>query len=198
MSVAIMNMALDLLEEEPILTAEDDRTAVRWMNRNFGSIRDALLRQHPWRFAIRRAALPLLSDAPAFGWQRQYELPADCLRILPLSGAQINGRDVPFTLEGQRILTNAAGPVAISYVARVEEAGEMDPMFVRALATSVAAEAASFIAGKASLAELLTKKADALVMRAQMVSALETTPAQASGDDWLDGRYGYGEYDAYR
>jgi hypothetical protein len=191
MSVAIMNMALDLLEEEPILTAEDDRTAVRWMNRNYPSIRDGLLRQHPWNFATRRASLPLVSDAPAFGWSRQYELPADCLRILPLTGGLINGADVPYRIEGRRVLSNSAAPVAIVYVARVESESEMDPMFVRALATSVAAEAASYIAGKASLAELLTKKAENLVLRAQMVDALEGSAGEASGDDWITGRLGY-------
>lgn len=190
MSVAIMNMALDLLEEEPILTAEDDRAAVRWMNRNFASIRDALLRQHPWNFATTRASLPLMEEAPAFGWSRQYALPPDYLRILPLTGGYVNGRDIPFRLEGRRLLTNAGAPVSIGYIRRVENENDMDPMFVRALATTVAASAASFITGKATMKESLAKEAQDLVLRAQMVDAQEGTPATASGDDWLTGRFG--------
>jgi hypothetical protein len=57
-------MALDLLEEEPILSQSDNRAAVRWMNRNYGQTRDELLESHPWKFALRRAVLNAEAEQP--------------------------------------------------------------------------------------------------------------------------------------
>jgi hypothetical protein len=195
MSVAIMNMALDFLEEEPILTAEDDRTAVRWMNRNFGPIRDAMLRSHPWNFALKRAGLARLAAIPSSGWSYGYELPADCLRILPLtSSGYLNGSAVSYAVEGRTILSNSVTPAIISYVSRVESEADMDPLFVQALAVTVAARAASFITGKNSLAQTLSAQARELTMQAQMVDALEGSAPTPDGDDFFNARSGWGSY----
>lgn len=195
MSVAIMNMALDFLEEEPILTAEDDRTAVRWMNRNFAPIRDALLRSHNWNFAIKRASLAKLADAPSSGWSYGYALPADCLRVLPLTyKGNLNGASLNYTVEGRTILTDSSSPSLISYVSRVESEADMDPLFVQALAATVAARAASFITGKNSMAQTLSAQARELTMQAQMVDALEGSAPTPEGEDWINGRSGLSVY----
>jgi hypothetical protein len=191
LSVPIANMALDLLEEEPIVSADDNRTAVRWMARNFGPIRDAMLRSHPWNWAIKRAALDVEVTAPASGWSYGYLLPSDFIRLVPLTGGYLNGADVPFALEGQRILTNAGTSAKIVYVARVVDETKMDPIFVQALAATVASRAASFITGKTSYMQLCQQLAKDLTLQAQMVDALEGTPAEAAGDDWINGRSGY-------
>ena len=190
MSVAIMNMALDMLQEEPILTAEDDRAAVRWMNRNFQPVCDSMLRVHPWNFAVRRASLAALSDAPSSGWTRQFQLPADCIRILPATSGYLNGASVPHAIEGRKLLTDSGSPFTLSYIGRVSSESSMDPMFVQALAATLAARAAPFITGKNSLAQTLAQQAQQLTMQAQMVDSLEGTPYEAESDDWVNGRFG--------
>jgi hypothetical protein len=190
MSIIIFNMALDLLKEEPILAPTDNRSAVKWMNRNYVPTRDALLRQHPWNCALSRASLAVMSDAPAFGWTYQYQVPADCLRVLPLAdlGKQ-NGRSTPFEYERRKILTNATAPLLIRYIGQIEEP-EMDAMFKQSLAATLAGKAANFIAGKASYANQCVQMAKEATMAAQMVDALEGTPEESDTADWTDARFG--------
>ena len=189
-STAIMNMALDLLDEEAILDASDDRTVVRWMNRNFGPVRDSLLRLHPWNFAKRRAALPARSTAPAFGFTRAFPKPAGCLRVLPLAslGAR-NGHRVDFSIEGPDILTNAGSPLQVIYIARVEDDGLFDPLFTQYLAATLGTRAANYVTGKQSYAERVGQIAKDLRGDAQMVNGLEGVPEQSYDDDWVGGRH---------
>lgn len=191
MSVAIMNMALDLLDEVPILTAEDDSAAIRFMRRNYQPVADSMLRLHPWNFAIRRSSLSRLADNPQSGYQYQFQLPADFIRLLPLSeGGTLNGTSLAFRREGSKILTNAGSPLTILYVARVSDESEMDPIFVQALATTLAARAASLVTGKNTLAKTLQDEARQLTIQAQMVDALEGTPYEPEADDWINARFG--------
>lgn len=190
MSIVIFNMALDLLKEEPILGPTDSRSAVKWMNRNYALTRDALLRQHPWNCALSRASLAAMSDVPAFGWSYQYQVPSDCLRVLPLAdlGKQ-NGRSTPFAYERRRILTNVSAPLLLRYIGQIEEP-EMDAMFKQALAATLAGKAGNFITGKASYANQCVQMAKEATMAAQMVDALEGTPEESDTDDWAAARFG--------
>lgn len=190
MSISIANIALDLLEEEPIVTADDNRAVVRWMTRNFVPIRDAMLRAHPWNFATRRTTLTRLEDAPAYGWASGYTKPSDCLRILPLTGDYHTGSEVPYTLEGQTILSNGTSDIRLLYIKRVVDDSEMDPIFVQALGATIAARAANFITGKQSYAKYCEELAARLTQQAQMVDALEGTPYNAQGEDWINARSG--------
>lgn len=190
MSITIFNMALDLLKEEPILSPTDNRSAVKWMNRNYAPTRDALLRQHPWNCALSRASLPAMSEAPAFGWKYQYQAPSDCLRVLPLADlGMVNGRSTPFSYERRRILTDVSAPLLVRFIGQVEEP-DMDAMFKQALAATLAGKAANFITGKASYANQCVQMAKEATLAAQMVDALEGTPDQPEADDWIAARYG--------
>jgi hypothetical protein len=45
-------------------------------------VRKAELRKRHWSFAIKRAALPALADAPTWGFGYAYQLPTDYLRLM--------------------------------------------------------------------------------------------------------------------
>ena len=55
--VDIYNMALDLLHEAPITAFTDDTPEAEWGERNYVTSRNAELREHRWRFAIKRRTL---------------------------------------------------------------------------------------------------------------------------------------------
>ena len=55
--VDVYNMALDLLHEAPITAFTDDTPEAEWGERNYAVSRDAELREHRWRFAIKRRTL---------------------------------------------------------------------------------------------------------------------------------------------
>lgn len=55
--VDVANQALDLLKEAPITAFTDDTPEARWMARNYSTSRNAELREHPWKFALKRKTI---------------------------------------------------------------------------------------------------------------------------------------------
>src|SRR3546814_6931193 len=90
--VSICNRALTLLGQKTITSLEDNSQAARLCVESYGPTRDAVLRDHPWNCAIARADLAALSEAPAFEFGRQFQLPPDCLRVLELWGSRARGK----------------------------------------------------------------------------------------------------------
>lgn len=185
----IMNMALDYLEEETILDPDDKRAPARFLNRNFGITRDALLRVHPFNFALRRKVLAPEGVRPDFGWTYQYVLPSDCLRILPLTrDGTLSGPPIRFEVENDRILCDVSQSIRLRYVARTENTAAFDPLFCELLASTLALKAAHFITGKASYAERLQQVVQTYTAQAQTVDALEGTPVDVDDNNWINAR----------
>lgn len=55
--VDVFNLALDLLKEAPITAFTDDTAVAEWGLRNYVTARNAELREHPWKFALKRKVL---------------------------------------------------------------------------------------------------------------------------------------------
>lgn len=186
----IFDMALDLLDEEPILGDTDRRPAVRFMKRNYPMLRDAMLELHPWKFALARLGLTADVEAPAFGWSARFRLPNDCLRLLPLTvGGDARGREIRYAQEDGFILCDEGAPLYIRYVKRQENTARFSPLFVQALALTLAARAAHKITGKASYAERLTAEMQRAVLQAEIVDSTQATAEDPFDDDFLEGRY---------
>ena len=188
--VAIYNMALDMLDEGPVTAPSEDSRAARLLNRNYAQTRDEVLRAHPWNFALTRTALPSLAQAPAFGWLSAYQLPADCLRILPLAReGGFNAAPVPHEIEGGRILTDEPAPLAVRYIRRVTDPGQFDPLFARAFAARLAVYIGHVITGKQSYVERIGRIYTDALTEARRADALEGTPPAPLGEDWIEARY---------
>lgn len=187
---ALCNLALDYLDEANIVSFDSDTSTVaRWLRRNFWPTAWSLMRKHPWNFAIGRAQLAAAATAPAFGWTYAYDLPADCLRVLPLAvGGVENGRQIPYKVEGTQILTNAPAPLLVRYMRRIENAGLFDQQFCDVLTVNLAQKIAHFVTGKASYAQQLGQMLQGLMADAQMIDALEGTPDDPIDDFWIDAR----------
>ena len=78
----ICNRALSRVGEARITSLTDDSKQARACNGAYTHIRDEVFRAHPWNSVITRAKLAKLADAPAFGYDAHYQLPADCLRVV--------------------------------------------------------------------------------------------------------------------
>ena len=187
--VDIANMALDLLEEEPITSLSGEETPAKWMNRNFTKTRDAVLRAHPWNFALTRVELSANATAPAFGWDYRFAVPSDNLRILPLrQDGKINGAHYPHEVEGGYILTNAIAPLKVRYIRRVTDTGEFDILFAEALSSRLASKMAHLVTGKASQVASAVKMYRAALFEARVIDGLEGTPEDPDDSDILDAR----------
>ena len=81
-SVAVCNRALSKIGDELIILSLDDNTKpARYCKALYADTRDFVLRSYPWRFALKRYVLAPLRDKPLFGYEYQFPIPSDCLRV---------------------------------------------------------------------------------------------------------------------
>ena len=74
--VDICNGALNQLGASTILSLTEDSKNARLCNARYTQVRDAVFRSHPWNCLQKRVQLAADSDAPAWGFTKQYTLPA--------------------------------------------------------------------------------------------------------------------------
>jgi hypothetical protein len=179
-AVQIANLALVTLgDDEALVELNSDTRAGRTILAVFDPLRDAVLRAHPWNFAVTRASLPALATAPAFGFAYAYQLPADWLRFVDEEEYQ------PYSIESGKLLTDAEPPLNIRYIRLVTDPGRFDALFVTALAARIAWHTAQRLTGSAQI------KADAraaymeAMAEAKRVDGQENPPEDYPEDDWV-------------
>lgn len=187
--VSIANRALDLLGADPIASLDDGSKPARLAARNFAPVRDAVLRSYPWNAASRRAVLPALAAAPAWGFARQFQLPEGpepphCLRVWAVEG----GDRQPFRIEGRRLLTDAEAPLRLSYIARIEDPAAFDALLAEAIAARLAVYLAANLTESGSRVEAMTAYWRATLAEARQADAQEGSPGTIGGGDWLEAR----------
>ncbi len=183
-AVQICNRALDILGADPILSLADNTEAGRLCNRNYAAVRDAVIRAYPWNAAMRRASLPALVEAPAWGFARAYELPTDCLRLWRVEDEGF----AEWRVEGRRVVSDAGPPLRILYLASLDDTTLLDPLMGEAMAGRLAADLAYRLTGSTSLANHAWTIYQAKLAEARRVDAQEGTPEGLVARDWLDAR----------
>lgn len=137
----ICNMALDLLGAGIVTNVDNPSTPTEeLMDRWYDQSRIKVLRTHPWNFATKRAILAASSTVPAFGFEGQFPVPPDFVRVNYLSGTEGNIIDTNlYRVEGKNILYNAdAGQLNLLYVYNFTDVLNMDALFIDALAHEIA------------------------------------------------------------
>ncbi len=177
---------------EAITSLNDNSKAARLCLRNYGPARDAVLRSYPWNCAMRRAQLPALTDVPAFGYERAFQLPQGplpeyCLRLIEVNGEPI--QDIDYRIEGRTIITNEAAPLQIVYVARIEDPTLFDPLLDDALSARLAADISFSLAANATLTTELRNAYVSKMTEARMIDAREgRSRVETVADEWLNSR----------
>jgi len=134
--VDICNGALNQLGASTILTLTEDSKNARLCNARYTQVRDSVFRSHPWNCLQKRLQLAADSDAPAWGFTKQYTIPADCLRVLT-----ILDYDADYKIEGRKILTDNS-TMKILYISRIEDPNEYDELLRETLSAAIAADIA--------------------------------------------------------
>lgn len=138
-STDIGNMALDLLSAGNVTDIENPTSPTEeLLNRWYNHTRKKLLREHPWNFAIKRTNLAASSTVPAFGYDKQFPLPSDFLRLLTINDSTYT-QDVPsssrqFRVENGNILVSNiysdSNTLKLKYVSDFTNVSQMDALFV--------------------------------------------------------------------
>jgi len=188
--VDIANYALALLGQDPITDLTEDSKAARTLNLRFDSVRDAVLRGHPWNFAVQRDSRAALATAPAWGWTYAYNLPSDFLRLLDFNPET---RD-PYELEtqdGERVLLTDASSCDIKYIARVTDTTLYDSLFIEALAARLAWASCVAITGSAELLAKLKQDYEDKLGEARSIDGQENPSVVLGFDEFTDAHLGY-------
>ena len=156
--VSICSNALRRLGDNPITSLTDDTERARLCNSFYADARDAVLRLHPWNFAITRTSLAQLSDTPSYGFAYQYSLPTNpyCLRVLAMEYEDYIFKVENYSTQGRVLLTNE-GTAKILYVARITDTIQFDALFVDVLTAKLALDLCYPITNSVSLQDKMQK-----------------------------------------
>lgn len=181
---SILNLAAIKLGGKTISSPTDGSKMAIMGNAIYDQIRDSLLREHPWNFAIKRVALAedAAYDVP-YGYDYAFTLPSDCLRVLEHDADPQN-----YKIEGRRLLSDN-DTETIRYIARIDDENQMDPMFQDIFATRLAAELCTSLTDSSTLKQLLDKEYESLLTRAKFSDTIEGTADAFSESSWVNARY---------
>jgi hypothetical protein len=181
--VGIVNSGLVKVGADPITSFNDDKAEARLASAQYEKLRDEVLRAHPWNFAVARAVLGRLAEAPPFGFAYRYQLPADCLRVLTL-----NDGAIVFEVEGRCLLTDEE-VAELVYVRCVTDPNEFDAMFREALAYRLAADLAYPLANSTTLATSMLQLYRNALALARSVDGQESGAQRTlEASAWIDVR----------
>jgi hypothetical protein len=190
--IDIINRALAKLGEPPISSLEGDRKSARLAASIYDNVLGAEISAHAWHFAKTRQTLAALAEKPAFGWDFQYRLPPEALRVLEAGpwpqGVTLDfvgGDTAAFTLEGDRILSDHGPALNLIYLRRVTDPGLYPPLFTETLAARLAAEMCESITGSSGKKEGAWGEYRAAVGEARRVNALGLPPQMIQDDSWV-------------
>jgi hypothetical protein len=187
--VSIANLALSKLgEDDQLRDPDQDSHSARAVRAVWDAVRRAVIRDHPWNFAIARTPLAAVEGAECHPWQAAFALPADNLRLIEIiDPAPCRDR---YSVEGGSILADTAGPLWVRYVRDVTETERWDDLFVEAFASRLAFQLADRITGDRG------RKADAwsayraALASAKGVDAKENPPVETDESSWVTARLG--------
>lgn len=196
--VDIANRALGKLGAATIIDLNEDDPKAVAINVAFATVRQAELRRRRWRFSLERHSLPALADAPAFGFARQFQLPAGCLRVIQIGefdlGPNLSDyRAAPtelWSIEGRKILTNLGAPLKVRTIQDVPDTTQWDAAFVEAFAARLAYECCERITQSDSKKQLAWSDYREAIREAVRANALEVATSEATDDTWVMARLG--------
>lgn len=180
----ICNLASDLISGATIndidtpVTADESLYA-RW----YDHCRQKNLREHPWNFAAKRIILAASATVPEFGYQAQFPMPNDFMRLLTVEssdGVHIASENYQFEAGNLLLSTNATNGTSVNlrYVYDIEDVTKFDAMFVDYLATTIALSVAYKITESNTSVERMNQLQKQQGAMAKAISGQERPPTR--------------------
>ena len=199
---AICNMSLSLFGDMRISSIDDATETANLCKLWYEQCRDEVLSESgvEWRFAIARTQLTQCATNPDFGWNYQYQLPADLLKIIKVldvySATVYPYADLPqeydinWKREGDKILTNWT-TCYLHYVKQETDVTKFPALLVKSIYTLLASVLAGRIASNAQKSLELLQEYEAILSKAKSTNAEECYVEDEEGyNSWVNtGRY---------
>ena len=193
--VNICNFALQNIGANTITTLTEDTNEAIQCNLRYESIRAMVLEAHSWNFASKRVALNKESVGPVFGFDNQFALPSDFVRIIATEeqidfinfGSNFNGfltisnrssfaEADNYKIEissttGAKVLLSDDDDKNILYVFDQQDTAKFPPLFVEMLAKGLGATIAYRITNNKSLVSEELKEFEAMMNTTKLSDA---------------------------
>lgn len=177
----ICNSALIKLGADRIISIDDGTERANKCRDLYPTLRDAMLRSHPWNFAIKRIQLALLPDTPLFEYSYQHQIPTDCLRIMRVENDDLLEQ---YKIEGDKLLSNQS-VIKIVYISKVTDVSSMDQNFVEALAWDIAKNMAYSLTNSITFASQIGSEAQRQLDLARSFDGQEGVSQVIGANEWL-------------
>lgn len=184
--VSICSNALLMLGDSPIASFSESTTRARLASNLWAPVRDMVLRLHPWNCAVKRQSLAPDASAPAFDWDYQFTLPADCLRVLSVGR---DGEGCDYLVESGKLLCNE-NPALVRYVWRNETPASWDTALVWAMTVAMRAVFSQPVAASTSLEQLIRDELKDILRQARSADGQEDPPQQLGDERLYSARMG--------
>ncbi|WP_217505534.1 hypothetical protein [Pseudomonas corrugata] len=152
----------------------------------YPTVRDDMLRQHPWNCCIKRVVLAPDAAVPAFGYEHAFELPADFLRVLEVGTA---GQQIDYLVEGRSIQADTT-VLELRYVFRNEVENTWDSALIKLVTLAMASVLAYPITQSTALQQALEQQLEMEKRRARAVDGQEDPPQTLGDERLLASRFG--------
>jgi hypothetical protein len=184
--IDICNHSLAHLGNKRIQNFAQETEEARRCSEFYASVRDEMLERDDWKFAMKRASLVQLADAPLFGFSYAYALPSDYLRILHTQ------YDSEFEVEDNKLLSFQPA-VNVKYIRIVEDPTSFHQLFRLAFEAKLGAALSLPLTQKGTLKAALEDLAEGYRRDALERGAIETKRKEDDVPDnnWVtEGRTG--------
>lgn len=179
--ISICSNALLQLGKKAIASFEDDNDNAVLCSNLYPLERDSILREHYWNCAMKRAVLAPVAIAPAFGFEAQFLLPSDFLRLYQVGDYWVGDQRCPgYKLEGRNVLADGT-VLPIVYVYRADESG-WDSKLVELMTARMLWKLAYPVTQSTSLREELKDEYQRLAKTARAIDAQEDSAVELSDD----------------
>ena len=187
--VHIANLALRKLGDDGISALDQaDSEGARAVNDVHETVRDIVLRLHPWNCALERAILAPASPAPVWGFAYRYAFPTDpyCLRVWQLSPD--HHARAPWKSLNREIHTDEGPALYVEYIKRVTDPEKFDANLVESIAAKIAFTIAWRITNSRTAESKMKDWFDSTLPATKNTDAQEGTPDDVAESEFLESR----------
>lgn len=189
--VQICNSALIKLGLDTLSSLTETNKRAKYCSKMYPILRDEVLYSHPWNFAVVRSQIARTTETPEFGWDYEFALPSDCLRVLDVKDNEDGTLKYEIghnqgTLN--RVLWSDESTMEIKYIKKVTDVTQFTPAFGEALAMRMAADLANPLVQNRATAELWMSAYMEFVAKARSYDAQEGNFQRVITSTWKNAR----------
>lgn len=185
-AVSICSNALLDVGAQTIASFDESSDRATIVANRWESVRDAVLRSHPWNCAVKRVILAPEVGTPAFDFDYAFALPGDWLRTLQVGEYR---EEVDYKTESGKILAHVTA-LRLRYIWRNTEPASWDSMLVEAMTKAMSSAIAYPITQSASLAQLKEQEYRDFMRQTRAVDGQDDPPEQLGDTRLFNARFG--------